>query len=255
MKFKQQNSYFFTAIGFILIGFILLSFQAFASKEEDDWDESKKIIESGFSSGFSPGINYSDFCSQCLDQSTLFSKGVIISPINNKKVSLSKIDEKSLQKVFKIIANNEDIPFAYIVDGCYARSHAIARLLDQEQIISGKIFIEGDLYFQSKKFDTEIGWSYHVANIVLLSKNGKEIPMVIDPAIKSAPMTIEEWKGFFLKNKKTKIKEMYFQNRFAYDSDDKNADLVDYNAETLKNAKYKNQEHSKILYMYEKTFK
>ena len=123
---------------------------------------SKEVKSSG-------ALNFSENCSSC-EQSQSQTE-TIYSKYNKKSIELSVLSMNQAMDVFKALKNSEDIPFIYPMDGCYARAHQMAMLMDDMGIVSGKAFVEGDLFANTKY--GEVNWSYHVASLVLVKQNGK----------------------------------------------------------------------------------
>ena len=95
-------------------------------------------------------------------------------------------------ELFNKAISMQDIPWNYKQDGCYARAHLMARRFEAEGVRVDKVWLNGDLYVPGSEPPLE--WEYHVAPIVYV-KDDKGIvkKMVIDPALFSKPVTVEEW--------------------------------------------------------------
>jgi hypothetical protein len=96
------------------------------------------------------------------------------------------------------------IPFGYSAKDCQARAQAMAQLLAEKGYRSEKVFAvaERDVPPQQNKgaltSRTLLGestrWPYHVAPVIRVTFDGREVPMVIDPALRGGrPLTIVEW--------------------------------------------------------------
>lgn len=159
----------------------------------------------------------------------------IYSAHNRKQIELTVLSAERAQEVFSILAKDEENSFNFPMDGCYARAHRMAQLMDEMDIVSGKAFIEGNLYVDSK--EVEIGWSYHVASLIAVKKNGKIIPTVIDPVLFNRPVPYTEWKAKLLAKPKSKLVSEYFTKRFNYDPDSRHDDMSDYLEDDIENMK------------------
>lgn len=146
--------------------------------------------------------------------------GKIYSASNDETTEVTVIREAELMDLFNEISSNEDIPFQYHLDGCYLRSHEISRLLEKKGIITGKAFIEGNLMIISSIFK-KVEWTYHTAPIVLVEKEGKEIPYIIDPSLFDKPVPLEEWKNKITFSRNDRIKDAYVTNRHAISTNEK----------------------------------
>jgi len=147
----------------------------------------------------------------------------LISPSNKKELEVSVISKAKADLIVKEFLKMEDIPFDYALDGCFARAHKMAYLLDQKNIVTAKAFVMGRL-FASTKYGPA-SWRYHVAPILLVEENGEKIPYVIDPSLSDVAMKYEDWKNLISgggKNPRNpkmtgaRVAET-FSNRFVYD--------------------------------------
>lgn len=196
------------------------------------------------------GITFSVLSLLCL-QGEVFASPVAIlnSPINNKKIELTVLSLERAQEVFQTLKHDEENTFDAPLDACFGRAHRMAIVMDEMEIISGKAFIEGDLYIDTKL--GEIGWTYHVSSVVMVQQNKKIAPMIIDPTFFKGPVSIEEWKKKFTTNPKSKIKSVYYNNRFSYDIRDKDSDLWQYDEDQIEDAKQQIKDNRRKVEMLE----
>lgn len=194
-------------------------------------------------------IDYKAACATCAQLSqSQGTKATLFSKENNQKIELSVLSEDEANSIFSELAAREDIPFGYPMDGCYARAHKMARILDDKGITAGKAFIEGELYVDTRF--GEVGWGYHVAPVVLVKKGGVVAPYIFDPSLFSKPVPYEVWKEKMTKKSKAKVTSEYYTNRFAYDPDDKNSKYTDYQEEQVADMDNTNRNFSRMLFMY-----
>ena len=86
------------------------------------------------------------------------------------------------------------IPFLYPDDGCYARAHEICRLVGPQA--AGKTWIYGRLVVKTaNKPNCVQTWVYHVAPFALVNNGNDTIPMVIDPSLFHAPVSVVTWRS------------------------------------------------------------
>ncbi len=217
-----------------LLNLILITIAIFLSSSRAD-DSLQNIIKNlNRDLSKSGTIDYAKACGTCsLTKQASFPKANLFSKSNNQTISLSILTEDEVSLIFNELSSNVDIPFKYPVDGCYARAHKMVQILEKKGIIAGKAFVEGELYVDSKIFG-EIGWSYHVAPVVLVKKGNENIPYIIDPSLFSKPVTFEEWKKTMLSKPKSVFEKEYFTNRFAYDPRDGESKLSTYTNESIK---------------------
>lgn len=159
-------------------------------------------------------------CPECIKELKPQSLYDLYSKDNGQTISLSVISEEELTTLFDELAANEKIPFGYAYDGCYARAHKMSKILEEKGVISGKAFVEGNLKVVSPVLGN-VSWWYHVAPVVMVKKNGKEIPYIIDPSLFTKPVPFTEWRDHMTASKKENVNSEYFTNRFSYSPDDK----------------------------------
>ena len=162
-------------------------------------------------------------------------KSSVYSALNNKTVELSVLSEKDAKELFKNLKEDEENSFNYPLNGCYARAHLMATRMDDMGIVSGKAFIEGDLYVDTKLGPA--GWSYHVASLIMVKVKGKNVPTVIDPSIFDKPVSFDVWKAKLLKNKNSKLQSEYFTRRYNYDPDSRYEEMEGYLEDEIEDMK------------------
>lgn len=208
----------------------------------------KKVAPAVSSAGT---IDYKAGCSSCAQAASNERSATLISKDNNQKIDLTILSEDEVNNTFTEIAARDDIPFAYPMDGCYARAHKIVRILEDKGIIAGKAFLEGELFIDTKY--GEVGWGYHVAPVVLVKKGNAILPYVIDPSLFSKAVPYEEWKAKITSKSKSKLAREYFTNRFAYDPGDRVLSLKAYEDENIDDMESTNRNFTRVLAMYNTT--
>ncbi len=102
------------------------------------------------------------------------------------------ISEQDALKAFAFVSAQPQIPFAFTDDGCYARAHEMALLLEMRGILSKKVFVYGELAAKGKYGSAH--WKYHVAPLVQVRRaNGEVQKMIFDPSLFNTPMPIGSW--------------------------------------------------------------
>lgn len=199
----------------------------------------KKIHEAVKKTGTSP-------CATCDGQTAQTERTADLdSPHNRKTIKLSVLSPARAQEVFNLLRDDEDNSFNYTIEGCFARAHRMAQLMDEMGIISGKAIVDGKFYMVSKY--GEYGWSFHMASVVLVpDKNNKLIPTVFDPALFNHPVSFEEWKKRLMKDPKSELYSDYFTSRFHYGPDTRHIDLSEYNEDELEEAKKTNRDNRRM---------
>lgn len=105
------------------------------------------------------------------------------------------------EALFKYLAEQEDIAFAFPIDGCYARAHLMVQKMKELGIPEDSI---GKVWTfatdKSLRVDTNhdpngyVTWGWHVApTLEVTDENGNIVEMTIDPSIESGPVTNDEW--------------------------------------------------------------
>ncbi len=130
-----------------------------------------------------------------------------VSQLNGSIPTMSQ-----LNAMFDRLAAREDIPFEFIIDGCYARAHLMSEQMSEAGMNNGKIFCEvanpwgsGKLTAENKYMQAK--WWYHVAPLVFAYNGATEKVegYVMDPSMDTKPMKAEEWIGKMW-DEKTNIK-------------------------------------------------
>lgn len=195
-------------------------------------------------------IDYKAGCSQCeslLSQdSSNKAMANLPSKENHQNISLSVLSPKEVNDLFAKFLARTDIPFRHIQEGCYARAHKMARIMEEEGIISGKAYIEGHLVVDGGEFFGETSWGYHVASIVFVKKDNKLIPTILDPSLFNEPVPYDQWRAAIAKNTQTIITHEYFTNRFSYDFPDRLGELKKYNKEDLIDMELANKRNKEL---------
>ncbi|WP_413291952.1 protein-glutamine glutaminase family protein [Bdellovibrio sp. HCB185ZH] len=131
-------------------------------------------------------------------------------------VQVSVLSEEKANELFKEFVSHKEIIYEYAVDGCYARANAMSIIAEEENIEMGKVFAEGDIFYDTKdpKYRV-VNWGFHVAPIALIKgSDGKIQKMVFDPSMFDKPVPVDEWLAKMKLNPRTKINEAYYGSRF-----------------------------------------
>jgi len=111
------------------------------------------------------------------------------------------ISENQLDEVFKFAMDQKDIPYDYVLEGCYARAHVLCDRIENElEIDTEKIWAYGKVAPPNRK---DKPWNFHVATKVNVEKNGKILSYVIDPSVSKKPLQESEWLDLIKVNKTT----------------------------------------------------
>lgn len=143
------------------------------------------------------------------------------------------LTEEEARQVFDFLKNQADIPFRYPEDGCYARAHEMARLLELNGISSRKVFVFGNLSVKTPNAARgKVSWWYHVAPYVRVRQaDGTVVEKVVDPSLFSdGARSVAEWTGTQVAESKESCVQVepkktmgvlgcryYFTSRFQYE--------------------------------------
>ena len=145
----------------------------------------------------------------CLENSVREERDAYCEPI-----SISELDASEADQIFRELAENPEIPFRFLPDGCQARAQRMAEIFIKKGFYPAKIFVKGKFEFENP-WDPlwRVRWQYHVA-IVL--KVHREL-VVMDPSLFSKPVGIEYFLDFFRQLPVTKIDEVFLTDPYVYE--------------------------------------
>lgn len=131
-------------------------------------------------------------------QKSIQNKLILNPDLEVKTRAISAIpSEAVLNSLYQKIVNQSCgstsyncIPFRYPVDGCFARAHAMRRILLANGYDCQKIFLYGNL---AAKKGCCVTWGYHVAPLVYVSTSSGTVTKVLDPSLFNSPVSIETW--------------------------------------------------------------
>jgi formylglycine-generating enzyme required for sulfatase activity len=173
------------------------------------------------------------------------TKGVVVSGSNQQLLEVSVITPQAANAAFAQIKADKRIPFAFLLDGAYARSFAIGKQLGDRGIATAQAVVDGKLQFMSEEFGA-IDWGYHIAPAVLIREKASIKLYVLDPSLTSGPVTYEEWRAIFLKTRVTKITDQYLVSRFVY-GPEKTDTSTEYDPEALADMDETNQKYTELM--------
>lgn len=133
------------------------------------------------------------------------------------RIPVSEISYDYAVELFRQLASDPSIPFGYPEDGCYARAHYMAHLLNAQGITVGKAFLEGNLRVESSNSERGVvHWGYHVAPVVMIRRNGISRPYVIDPSLFSTPVPAARWYYAQTSHPTARVNTRYFTSQHQY---------------------------------------
>lgn len=187
------------------------------------------------------------FCVETMGDTSKTAR--VYSAQNKKSIELTVLSLDEAMNLFQELKNDEENSFDSPLDACFARAHRMAQVMDERDIISGKAFVEGELFVDTKF--GELGWSYHAASIIMVKDKGVLTPTIMDPTLFDKPVSYDEWKKLLIKKPYSKLKSEYFTKRFNYDIREKNADPIQYDEDQLEDMKIKIKENARTGHMIE----
>lgn len=115
--------------------------------------------------------------------------------------TLSSVTHSEAKNFFSRVRHQPHIPFQYPLNGCWARAHEMARLIESyfdpdPRDVVAKIWNFGprlSVKTGNNPF-CEVEWRYHVAPVVKIGKNPLEDLLVIDPALFEEPVPVDTWR-------------------------------------------------------------
>lgn len=159
---------------------------------------------------------YNDY-QQCVS-GRLADESLPPQKIANEMTPVSPHEAMTLFQEFK---DNEEIPFRYAEDGCYARTYQMHRITEKKGINMGSIYIEGDFDVKTpKSISAKAHWQYHVAPVIpVYTDRGNEM-MVIDPSLFDAPVPVKVWRDEIVDEDSEQPYCLFYSNRFSVEPDD-----------------------------------
>lgn len=114
--------------------------------------------------------------------------------------AVTALSESDAQALFREMQSHTEIPFDFAIAGCEERAHEMSRLMLLKGIRPLKMFASVD---ENKSPRLEVPhpngkdkrrWKYHVAPLVMVRINGKDVPYIIDPSMEKKAVPLQEWK-------------------------------------------------------------
>ncbi len=152
---------------------------------------------------------------------------------DGKPLEVSILTETQAFALFDELSHLQTLDFNVIRDGCYARAHEMAQILDSKQVVSAKVFVTGDLKARSVTEPTGYAyWRYHVAPVVLVLNENRPHDKqpkaalrawVFDPGLFDRPTPIQDWiDALSIENPYDKTERPFFSfnTRFRYSIND-----------------------------------
>lgn len=128
---------------------------------------------------------------KCYSQGSYYSPEAYNYINKTKPITKRTITSIEAQELFDIAKNMKGMAWEVIDDGCYARSHLMAKKFEEKGIYVDKVWLDGRLKMPTN--DNRY-WKYHTAPIVYVDDgNGIIQETVIDPSLMNSPAPIRDW--------------------------------------------------------------
>lgn len=144
--------------------------------------------------------------------------------IEGREVSLDEA-----KKLFKEFQNSKTIPFKFSVGDCDARAHQACHELYEKGIRTGKAWLIGQNANLTPKKGPRRYWNFHVAPVVYVRSEPTQpttepteeptepTPMVIDPSLAEAPVSVQEWENLMKVAPGTRCRKAVIGPRYTFD--------------------------------------
>lgn len=135
----------------------------------------------------------------------------------DRRIRISEISFEHANTLFRTLSQDPQLPFAFPEDGCYARSRYMAQFLNRQDLNVGQIYVEGRLQVESRFAPRGIvNWRYHVAPVIMVRRNGRTHPYVLDPSLFSEPVPIERWMYHQTIAPESRIDAWYYSSQYQF---------------------------------------
>jgi Glutaminase len=150
------------------------------------------------------------------------------------------LTEAQLAQVFTRAAENPDILWRFLEEGCLHRAHVLAKDLEDAGYFSEKIFtipLGGDLVMETEKarLGFTVCWYHEAVSAWVQTKDGVE-RRVIDPSFGDRALSVQEWLAAMHSNTGTPL-ETFYLPRFAYGLGARNDPPTAWNLDDLATAR------------------
>ncbi len=141
---------------------------------------------------------------------------------------------KLFQKIDKLFPRSMNT----LRDGCFARAHKVAMLLEEQGVLAGKVMAKGKFQIFSNQIKTgTVFWGFHVAPVVVVKSGGKRAIWVLDPSLFSEPAPLESWMALLTQDSGAQLKEVFLTNRFVFHPDHAMHEIDSWRSVDLRNMK------------------
>lgn len=117
--------------------------------------------------------------------------------VENRTSFVREISREEAQQIFRVMADQKDIAFRFVKDGCFARAYLMIERMKAMGLEPGRVwsFENGESLHVETKLESEgyVEWWYHVAPVLPVQIQGQTVYLVIDPSMFDRPVTVKEW--------------------------------------------------------------
>jgi hypothetical protein len=149
-----------------------------------------------------------------------------------RHLPISVLKEQELLFLFLELASQKEIPFRFLQDGCQARAHRMAQILEEKGISSAKLFVRGR-FAEIRDPLWPIRWHYHVAPVIGVHRAGRVDLAVLDPSLFGLPVSPEVFLERLRSMSPGRVDEAYLSRSYVYEWNHRELDLTGYRPEDL----------------------
>lgn len=160
-----------------------------------------------------------------------------LKDLHGRTIPITVMNDEFAIKIFQEMTVQGKIPFGFPEDGCYARAHEMARLLEKRKVLTAKVFALGKFRIDTEKAKNgSVTWGFHVAPVIEVDDGKEKHLWVIDPSLFYEPVSLEAWLKSLTSHPKSQLNEVFLTSRFIYHPNHRDRVLNDYRSEDVKSA-------------------
>lgn len=153
-------------------------------------------------------------------------------------LQVSVVNEEYALRLFQEMTVQNNIPFGFPEDGCYARAHEMSFQFKKKGIATGKIFATGKFRISNEKADKGgVTWGFHVAPFLTLYRDGKLDILIVDPSLFHEPVLLDDWLGALTSHPRSRLDSVFFTSPFVYHISQKNRRLKAFDPNDLRKSR------------------
>ena len=132
-------------------------------------------------------------------------------------IQVSTLEPQQAESLLQEIKRDPNIRFGGTGNYCHCRAHAVSQKLERKGVLTGKVFVMGNLRaLNEKAMDGFDDWGWHVAPFVLVNHGPRTVISVIDPRLFDHVVSLQVWMDRMSSLPGTKINKVLLTQRFNY---------------------------------------